>query len=198
MKRVRVFLILWSLGLLSSDVYADVGVIRLHAAQGSFVVTIFTGADPVQASPADVSIVVQNRNSNDILLDASVDLIFKPPGTSVFKPTEALCGPSAFGAFDRATPSHITSFTIPASHRLAANKLFYVALVKFDASGNWQMEALVKYGTETATFTCNIPVGSKQHQFATLAPYLALPPLIVALFVTNQLVRGPKSNGNRK
>ena len=60
----------------SDEVRADGGIMRVREAQGPFVVTIFTASELQQDSPADVSVMVQERDSNDAVLDANVSLIF--------------------------------------------------------------------------------------------------------------------------
>jgi len=51
------------------------------------------------------------------------------------------------------------------------------------------LEALVKHRSDAVRFACAIPVGPPPRGLTLLAPYLALPPLLVGLFVLNQCLR---------
>ena len=65
--------------------------------------------------------------------------------------------------------------------------------VKFGTVGDWQLQALVERGGASGKIACNIPVGSPPRRLTGLLPYLALPPVIVALFVANQRLRTQSS-----
>jgi hypothetical protein len=137
------------------------------------VVTVFTSAAPVRDSLTDVSLMVQEKDSSQPILDASVDFVFTPPAGS---DGEEICGPS--GAMMQGA--------IPASHQQASNKLLYAAPLKFGVAGNWRLEALIKRGNDAARLICEIPVGLPTRRLVGLLPYLALPLLAVVLFAINQ------------
>lgn len=178
-----------------NDARADGGMIRLHETQGPFVVTIFTASEPVQGCPADVSVLVQGRDASDAILDANVNLAFTAPAASVTKPVEQMCGMSGATA---ASGTNINQFTVTATRQQASNKLLYAAPVKFGSAGNWQLQAFVWRGSNVAKIACDIPVGSPPRQLSGLFPYLALPPLMVALFAINQCLRKQSLERNVK
>lgn len=177
------------LGLSLSNARADGGIIRWRQAKGPFLVTIFTAGEPVQDRLADVSVMVQRGDSGDAILDATVELVFKGPATSAAAPVEQLRGASGKWLLSRSSKLGQVQLTVPAFRRLASNKLLYAAPIRFGTAGNWKLEALVKHGSDTVKCVCNIPVGSPTRRILLLAPYLALPPLLVALFVLNQYLR---------
>jgi hypothetical protein len=183
---IQVLLFLGVLGLSSGNARADGGVIRLREAQGPFIVTIFTASDLVKDGPADVSVMVQRQDSSDAILDATVNLIFTAPPSSVVEPAEQVCG---HVPWSQALGPHVAQFTVPATRRQASNKLLYAAPVKFDTAGNWRLQTLVECGGESAKTACNIPVGPPPGRLVGLLPYLLLPPLLVALFAVNQGLR---------
>jgi hypothetical protein len=184
MKCLRYILVLLLSGLSSGDVRADGGIIRLHEAQGPFVVTIFTTSEPVKDGPVDVSVMVQQRDSSEAILDASVDLMFTPPAAPVMDLDGQICGASGAGP-----GPHAEQFNVPATRQQASNKLLYAAPVKFGTTGNWQLQAFVERGNEAVKIACGIPVGSPPRRLSGLLPYLVLPPLLVALFAANQYLR---------
>ena len=180
MRRDRKLVFTLILGLLGAslrDAWADGGVVRLRETQGPFVVTVFTPSTLVQGLPTDVSVLVQDKDSNPIL-DANVNLTIDPPQAIEVKHTEAICGPSSENPLQKVT----------ASHTLASNKLFYAATVQFPSQGDWQLTGSVSHGGQTATFACHLPIGSGAGGFMGVLPWLIVPPLAVALFVMNQIL----------
>ena len=168
------------LGLTASDARGDGGVVRFRETQNPFVITIFTPSEIAASSPAEVSVMVQRQDSNEPVLDAAVNLTFTAPASSVEEPVEEVCGPSETAPRDRA---------VQATRYEASNKLLYSALVRFDAVGEWRMQAFIVRGGESVKITCNIPVTSPPGGLVKLLPYLLFPPLMVALFaVKNYLI----------
>ncbi|MBO0722964.1 MAG: hypothetical protein J2P41_19215, partial [Blastocatellia bacterium] len=51
---------------------ADGGVVQLHQSSGPFVITVFTAPTPLRAGTADISVMVQDSQSDSPLLDANV------------------------------------------------------------------------------------------------------------------------------
>jgi len=158
----------------------DGGVIRLRESQGPFVVTIFTPPDPVRNAPFDISVMVQERDSSDPILDAKVDLLFTAPAGFIAQPIEEMCGPP--------DEAHSGKFVIPATRKQASNKLLYAATVRFDAIGNWRLQALVERGSDVAKIACILPVGPPSRTVMGLFPFLLLPPVMVSLFALNHYV----------
>ena len=192
MKRVEVVRLLPGLllfGLSVCNARADGGVIRLRQAKGPFLVTVFTAAEPVQEGLCDVSVLVQQRDSGDAMLDATVELVFTAPAASAAEPVGQLCGASRAWLLGRSAKPAQAQLTVPACRSLASNKLLYAAPIRFGTAGRWQLEALIKRRSDTVEVACSIPVGSPPRRLISLAPYLAVPPLLVALFVLNQYLR---------
>jgi hypothetical protein len=192
MKQVDIVCLLPGLllfGLSLSNARADGGIIRFHAAKGPFLITIFTAAEPVQDDPCDVSVLVQRRDSGDAILDATVELVFKAPAASALEPVGRLCGAPGAWLLGRGSAPGQARLAVPASRRLASNKLLYAAPVRFAAAGSWELEALITHGSDAAKVACSIPIGSPPRHLSLLAPYLAVPPLLVAVFVLNQCLR---------
>jgi hypothetical protein len=126
----------------------------------------------------DVMVMIQRRDSGEVMMDAAVDLSFVPPAGEKLSPNDVLCGPS---------PSQPGS--IRALRAQAANKFFYGIPVVLRAAGNWQLRATIRQGVEEASVTCILPVGIPPHRLMGLWPYLALPPVAIVLFAMNQWLR---------
>ena len=159
---------------------------RAREVQGPFMVTIFTASEPQQDSPVDVSVMVQDRESNEAILDATVKLTFIPAIGSSTGEIEETCGTTEMAGKD----AHSERFTAVATRRQASNKLLYAAPVKFDAAGLWQLQAFIQRENDFEKITCHIPVSAPPRELTGLFPYLALPLLLVGLFALNQWLRG--------
>jgi hypothetical protein len=166
----------------------SLGIVRLREARGPFVITVFTSSELVSGRAADVSVLIQRRDSNEAILDAIVSFVFTPPPSSLLKGAEPMCG----------QPGLVTTFgsqggrtTIPARREQSSNRLLYTAPVNFSLSGAWELDALVRDGADFATFTCEIPVDLPARPLAGLVTFLALPLLLAILFVINQWLRTP-------
>src|SRR5690349_15866677 len=52
--------------------HAHLGIVRWRQTQGPFAITVFTSPEVVRGRAADVSVMVQRRDSNEAILDADV------------------------------------------------------------------------------------------------------------------------------
>jgi len=156
-------------------------VVRARETQGPFTVTIFSPAESSTSVATDVTVMVQRSDSDEVLLDASVDLGFSPPAGASIRADELLCGQSGTTLVPRAQP-------IAATCAQAANKLLYGASIVLPIAGDWQLRASVRRGDDAADFTCTLPVRASSSRLAILWPYLAIPPIAIALFALNQLL----------
>src|SRR5260221_5731365 len=119
----------------------SLGIVRLRDARGPFVITVFTSPELVSGRAADISVLIQRRDSNEAVLDAIVSFVLTPPRSSILKDTEPMCGQpgpvTTLGAQDGQT-------TILARREQSPNKLLYTALVNFPLTGLWELDALVR------------------------------------------------------
>jgi hypothetical protein len=168
---------------------ADLGIVLSRESQGSFVITVFLSSEAVQGRPTDVSVLVQRSDSNDSILDANVSFALTPPRGSALEHTEPICGQLLPMTSGTILGSQDGQPMIEARREPSMNKLLYAAPVNFPLVGPWNLETLVRHGVDSAKITCVIPVGLPARRLAGLAPYLALPAMLVALFATNQRLR---------
>ena len=177
--------------LLPSHAKAHLGIVVSREARGPFVITVFTSSEVVRGQAADVSVLVQRRDSNEAILDATVSFVLTPPRGAIIEPTDPICAqptPMTLGTTLRSPDGQAT---IAARREQSLNKLLYAAPVNLPLAGPWELEALVRHGADSAKFTCEIPVGLPARPLVGLVPYLALPLLLVALFAINQWLRTP-------
>jgi hypothetical protein len=167
----------------------DGGVIQLREVKGPFSVTVFTSPEVPAGGPTDVSVLIQRRETGEVILDADVSLTLQPPNHATMKPSDPLCAlPStgaAFGLPDMAQ----NPLSVRATREQASNKLLYAAPVELDAAGDWKLNVFVSREADTASFDCLLPVTLASGGLKGLWPYLALPPIAITAFAMNQRLR---------
>jgi hypothetical protein len=144
---------------------ADGGAVRARADRGSMTITLFTAPTPLRAGDADVSVLVQDRASGSVLLDAAVTLGLEPPdGTA-------------------------TGQIVPLDRQATRNQLLQAATVHLTATGRHRLIATVQRGAERVEVVAEVDVAAAPPALLALWPYLALPPVVVGIFLVQQLLR---------
>jgi len=192
MKRTRIhFQICVAIALIASfvspDAKGDGGIIRLQQTQGPFSVTVFSSPEAAAGGLADLSVLIQGRESGKVILDADVSLTLSPPAGQIVKQSDPFCSPPTGTMHLPDVTSNVAS--VRATREQASNKLLYAARVQLNAPGDWQLHLLVSRATDTARFDCLIPVTLRPEKLADMWPYLSLPPLAIAAFAVNQWLR---------
>ena len=179
------FAVMLTAGIFPFLATADSGIVRTQESQGLFTITIFTPAEVSRGLPTDITVMIQSRDSGEVVMDADVELGFVPPVGVSFNPNDLICG--SRGRIPVGLQGRPTGFS--ATHAQAANKLLYGASVMFPGAGNWQLRATVRRGSEAASASCVLPVSAPPSRLAAVWPCFALPPLAIALFACNQWLR---------
>lgn len=146
----------------AAAVRADGGWVCAKQPVGGWIVSIFVAPVPVRAGPIDVSVMVQDANGEMPILDADVSLVVSS---------------SALGA---------QPLTLAATRAQASNKLLYAAQLILPAAGQWKIEANVARGAETVKGSCALIAEAAPPPILAYWPYLALPPVVIVLFILNQ------------
>jgi hypothetical protein len=168
---------------------ADGLPVRTKQTQGPFIITVFAPPEASRDLPSDVMVMIQRRDSGEVVMDAAVDLSFVPPAGAKPKPNDVLCGPTQNLPSPKPTGAPHRPASIRAPRAQVANKLFYGTSVVLRAAGLWQLRVTIRQGGEDASVTCTLPVGIRSHRLRGLWPYLALPPAVIVLFAMNQWLR---------
>ena len=138
---------------------ADGGAIQSRQESGPFVITVFTSPAPLRAGPVDMSVLVQNRDTLQTVLDAAVSLHLQRADSVI---------------------------SVPATRALARNKLLYAANVDLAGAGEWQYSVTIIRGDFQASVSGRMiaaPAGTKLDSYLT---YFAFPPLCIVLFGIHQ------------
>ena len=145
--------------------HADGGTVQLREASGPFVVTVFTAPEPLRAGPIDTSVLVQDRETGRVILDATVNLAVQP----------------AAGTSPR--------FQARATHAQARNKLLQAATIDIPAAGWWTIQISVSRDGAQAVLATKLLVLPAAPRLAGIWPFLILPPVAIALFALHQALR---------
>jgi hypothetical protein len=149
--------------------HADGGAVQFERAAGPFVITVFTTPSPLRAGPVDISLMVQDRDSQQPVLDCQALVQLRKEGA--------------------------TSIRSEATHEAAQNKLLYAAQVKVPESGLWELEVAIQRGDDSINVVGEIIVASSVPVLLVYWRSLALPPLFISLFAVNQWLKRRSGKG---
>ena len=139
---------------------------QLQKAVGPFLVTVFSEPVPVRVGRADLSVMCQRLSNKTAVLDANVLFHLRRPGGG-----------------------EILTYTLPAKHSLATNKLLYAATVDLPSPGFWQLGVDIEHEHVLVSTYGTLKVLDKEAPLAAYWPYLLMVPLLVILFSVNRWLR---------
>jgi hypothetical protein len=130
---------------------------------GPFVVTVFTTPSPLEAGPVDISLLIQNRENGQPVLDCV--------------------------ALVQLRKDDATSIRSEATHEAGQNKLLYAARVKVPESGVWELDVTITHESDSVEVGGAINVARSSPVLLAYWRSLALPPLLISLFALNQWLK---------
>jgi putative membrane protein len=148
----------------------DGTIVRMQGVSGPFRMSIFT-LPIVHAGASDVSVLIQDRNSHEVTLDAAVYLVAKP----------------AVGT-EATTRAH-------AERRLSTNKLLYAATLDFASPGTWVINLSVRRGNDEASISTQLNVERSDAESASVWPYPVVGRIAFSLVALDRLIR---TNGSKE
>lgn len=195
------------LGLLAGRASADGGVLVLDGADGPFLITVFAAPAPLRAGPVDLDVLVRDARTGQPILDAEVRLELERVGgaSEGGEPVGAVMDEHAGHGMHDMHDMHGAHAGPPgvlraiATREAATNKLLRAALIDLPAAGEWRLTVTVsRAAAMTAAKHESVPgLGVVQTSLVAGPPLpawisrwkvLLAPPLIVALFLANQLL----------
>ena len=141
--------------------FADGGTVQLRKEVEDLVITVFTSPAPLSAGPVDISLLLQNRQGFEPVLDADVSLLLRA---------------DASGAEIRTRPTR----------EQAQNKLLYAAPVRLAESGKWRLGVTILRNGKRTEATGTIEVAPAPEMAASYWSYVAFPPLMIVAFVVRE------------
>ena len=167
---------------------ADGGIVRVREAQGPFIVTVFSPAEVAVNIPTDVTVLVQKSGTDEIVMDATVDVSLIAPASLKIRPGDPFCSaPGGLPSMGMGVSGPSGTFRATRAH--ATNKLLYGLPIVLHAPGDWQLRTSVWRDGQSVAVTCALPVQITSSRISGLWFYLALAPCFIALFVLNQWLR---------
>jgi hypothetical protein len=151
-----------ALGIWAAAAYGDGGTMLLHQDAGPFTITLFATPQPLRVGTADLSVMVQDRSSQEVLLDPAIDLTV------------------AEGA---------SQDTVRLARGQASNRLLQAATVHFSKAGKWRLMLVVRRGKDTASLSTECAVEPGRSRAMLVWFYVLLPIGIVLLFVLHQWLK---------
>jgi hypothetical protein len=145
--------------------HADGGTVQLREVSGPFVVTVFTAPETLRAGPIDTSVLVQDRDTGRVILDAAVNLALQP----------------AAGTGPR--------LQARATHVQARNKLLQAVTIDIPAAGWWAIQISVSRDGAQAVVATKLLVLPAAPRLVGIWPFLMIPPVAIALFALHQTLR---------
>lgn len=150
--------------------WADGGMVQMRQETGDLVITVFTSSSPLSVGPMDISLLLQNRNGLDPVLDASVSLVLVHADSNI-------------------------EFHARPSREQARNKLLYAAPVIFSRPGKWRISVTVRRNEKEVAAAGTLEVTPAPGEAFSLAGFLAFPPVMVGLFVIRERLIRRRSRG---
>ena len=148
---------------------ADGGTVRLSQRARSYQVTVFTAPTPFRAGPVDVSVLVQDAGTGQVVPQAQVTV---------------WVGQSA-----RSRPA----VAYPATTEAATNKLLHAALFDLAEPGWWELEIEVQGPRGSARVRCEVEAAEPWPRWLAFWPWISWPALAILLFGVHQLLVRTKS-----
>ena len=144
---------------------ADGGAVQLHEESGPLSITVFASPSPLRAGLVDFSVLVQDRESLESVLDAVVAIQLSHEASTI---------------------------TASAAHAQAQNKLLYAATVNLPDPGDWKYSVTVQHGANRATVSGSTPVAGAQEGISSHWAVIAFAPLCMLIFGLHQFLSRPR------
>src|SRR5271157_5078786 len=144
--------------LASGSSVDDNQVLRFKGTSGPFEMAVFAPAGDLDAGPSPFSVLVQDRNTREVLFDTTVDLTARPDGDSM-------------GA----------ASTVRSSHEDSENKLLQTAELDLPSAAEWKLNIVLRRNADVADFSLPLRVVKAEPQFEFPWGYLFV--LAIALLL---------------
>jgi hypothetical protein len=139
--------------------YGDGGTMLLHQDAGAFTVTLFAAPQPLHTGAADLSVMVQDRSSGEVLLDPTIDITVG------------------------------TQQTVRLERGQASNRLLQAATVHFPKAGKWRLGLSIHRGNDAAQLSTECTVEPDRSRATLVWFYVLLPIGVILLFIIHQVLK---------
>ena len=143
---------------------ADGGALVLSRRVAGYQLSVFTAPTPFQSGSVDVSVLVQDVATGELVRDAQVVLFLVP------------CG------------HHREPIERVATTEAATNKLLKAAVFDLPEPGCWSVQAIIKGTSETARLQFELDAMPGLGQWPALWPWIGWPVPVIVLFTIHQVL----------
>jgi hypothetical protein len=151
-------------------VCADGGALRLSAVQRDYRISVFTAPTPFRAGPVDISVLVQDHQTGELVPAAQVRIRMKQPGRQ--------------------------ELAFPATFETATNKLFQAAQFELPYPGSWEIQVHVDGPHGPAEIGSQIDAAPALPGYHDLWVWIGWPAVPIVLFGVHQVL--VQSAGRRR
>jgi hypothetical protein len=148
---------------LTNMAHADGGHVRFQQVCGAFNVTLFTAPEPLTIGDADFSVMLQDRSTQQVVLDASIDVLLRSP----------------MGQIE----------TVHLTRNPSGNRLLESATVSLPTEGLRTVTVIIHRGFDQASCTTSFDVERGSSRKTTVIFFLIVPLAGIALFLIQQAQR---------
>jgi len=141
---------------------ADGGAVRLLERVGSYQIAVFTAPTPLRAGPVDVSVLLENAETHELISGAQVTI--------------------------KATKQDQTDVMVSrlATTDAATNKLFQEAIFELSTAGRWGLDVSVRGPLGMAQARTEVEVAGSLPPYLALWPWVCWPIVPILLFAIYQ------------
>ncbi len=143
-------------------VCADGGSLRLSEVRGGYRISVFTAPVPFRKGPVDISVLVQDPGTGELIASTRVTVRMRKPGQAVLE--------------------------YPATAAAATNKLLRAAQFELPAPGQWELEVQVEGPHGPAAIGGEVEAAAALPRWRALWLWIGWPAVAVALFVIHQVL----------
>lgn len=153
----RILIVSWMLlGACCARTHADGGSVVLSEKKGGFQITAFASPTPMRAGPVDVSVLVQDVDTGEVVPQARVEVSLSNGG-----------------------PASLASV---ASHEAATNKLLQAVQFSLPQPGRWRLAITVEDKQKKCTVERSFDAAEALPPWRELWPWVMWPVFAVAVF----------------
>ena len=166
MRRVKIGAILGCLlvGMYDQPALGDGGTVRLLQCQGNYRLSVFTAPTPFRAGPVDISVLVQDVVTGDIVPEAQITVCVMPHDW----PGQPMRQVATSGA--------------------ATNKLLKAAVFDLPQPGRWDVDVAISGRAGAAHVRFEMTAAGRIPQWPAMWPWISWPAPVVLLFSIHQLL----------
>jgi hypothetical protein len=142
---------------------ADGGVVLWQRISAPFTITLFSTEVPLRPGVADLSVLLESTEGHSPILDARVLIELEHEAGTIIR--------------------------AEATRSQARNKLLYCSLINLPAAGHWKIRLHIRRSDTRAEVLSDLVVAPPQPVFLSHWELIAVPPIIIGLFILNQSLR---------